>query len=143
MNGKVLNVVKSLYKCAKSCISANGAMFGFFSCNVGVRQGENLSTLLFAVYLNDFQEHIAQIYPGLKILNEEIHITLQGDELELLSKLSCLLYTGDTIILAESPDELQVALNAVHGYCNTWHLTVNANKTKTMIFFTEGKLERY
>ena len=70
VNGKVLNVVKSLYKCAKSCISVNGAMSEFFSCNVGVRQGENLSPLLFAVYLNDFQEHIAKIYPGLKMLNE-------------------------------------------------------------------------
>ena len=59
VNGKVLNVVKSLYTCAKSCISSNGVMSEFFSCNVGVRQGENLSPLLFAVYLNDFQEHIA------------------------------------------------------------------------------------
>ena len=138
VNGKILNVVKNLYKSAKSCISANGVMSDFFTCNVGVRQGENLSPLLFAVYLNDFEEHIAQFYPGLKMLTEELCNTLQGEELELFSKLVCLLYADDTIILAESPDELQVALNAVQGYCTTWHLTVNASKTKIMIF-SRGK----
>ena len=69
------------------------------------------------------------------MLTEELCNTLQGEELELFSKLVCLLYADDTIILAESPDELQVALNAVQGYCNTWNLTVNASKTKIMIYF--------
>ena len=31
VTGKVLNVVKNLYKSAKSCISANGTMSDFFS----------------------------------------------------------------------------------------------------------------
>ena len=52
-----------------------------------------------------------------------------------------MLYADDTIILAESPDELQIALNAVHEYCNTWHLTVNASKTKIVIF-SRGKIRK-
>ena len=51
------------------------------------------------------------------------------------------MYADDTIILAESPDELQIALNAVHEYCNTWHLTVNASKTKIVIF-SRGKIRK-
>ena len=29
------------------------------NCNVGVRQGENLSPLLFSLYLNDLEEFLA------------------------------------------------------------------------------------
>ena len=141
VNGKILNVVRNLYQNAKSCISSNGEVSDFFTCNVGVRQGENLSPLLFAVYLNDFQEHMSKFYPGLKTLNEDINSTLQGEDIEHLSKLSCLLYADDTIIMAESPDELQTALHAVSEYCRAWNLTVNASKTKIMIF-SRGKIRR-
>ena len=79
-----------MYKSAKSCITTNGAMSDFFTCNVGVRQGENLSPLLFAVYLNDFEEHIAKFYPGLKMLTEELCNTLHGEELELFFKVALL-----------------------------------------------------
>ena len=141
VNGKVLNVVKSLYNHAKSCISSNGKMSDFFTCNVGVRQGENLSPLLFAVYLNDFQEHIAKSYPGLKLLSDDLSSILQDEELENFSKLFCLLYADDSIILAESPEELQVALDAVQDYCRKWHLIVNTSKTKIVIF-SRGKIRK-
>ena len=47
------------------------------------------------------------------MLTEKLCNTLQGEELELFSKLVCLLFADDTIILADSLDELQVALNAL------------------------------
>ena len=40
------------------CVRANGKMSDYFTCNVGVRQGENLSPLLFAIYLNDFESYL-------------------------------------------------------------------------------------
>ena len=54
INGKILNVIKSLYVNAKSCVKLNGKISEYFSCCKGVRQGENLSPVLFAIYLNDF-----------------------------------------------------------------------------------------
>ena len=124
-----------LYKHAKSCISANGNMSDVFTCNVGVRQGENLSPLLFAIYLNDFQEYITKSYPGLNLLSEDLCNVLRGEDLEHFSNLFCLLYADDTIILAESPDDLQVALNSGQDYCKAWNLTVNTSKTKIVITF--------
>ena len=41
----------------KSCVSFNGDQSGFFPCLRGVRQGENLSPVLFAIFLNDLEFH--------------------------------------------------------------------------------------
>ena len=56
-----------MYRCAKSCVANEGDMSSLFTCNIGVRQGENLSPLLFAIYLNDFQQSIGKLVQGLGI----------------------------------------------------------------------------
>ena len=43
-----------------------------FQCDVGVRQGENLSPLLFAIYLNDFEDFLSKHFKGLKFLCENV-----------------------------------------------------------------------
>ena len=43
-----------------------------------------------------------------------------------------------TLIFAESPDELQVALDRMKSYCDKWTLQVNTSKTKVFVF-TKGK----
>ena len=55
ISGKLLNVIKSMYANIKSCVSNDGMMSDFFSSGVGVRQGENLSPILFALFVNDLQ----------------------------------------------------------------------------------------
>ena len=40
----------------KSCIIDNGEKSNVFSCEMDVRQEENLSPFLFAIFLNDLQE---------------------------------------------------------------------------------------
>ena len=54
INGKLLRVVKDIYKKSKSCVSYNNSKLDFFKSNIGVKQGENLSPILFSLYLNDF-----------------------------------------------------------------------------------------
>ena len=44
--------------------------------------------------------------------------------------------------MAETPEQLQKALNAVSDYCSLWNLTVNTSKTKIVIF-SRGKVRRY
>ena len=53
ISGKLLNVIKSMYANVKSYVSNDGIMSDFFSSGVGVRQGENLSPILFALFVND------------------------------------------------------------------------------------------
>lgn len=51
INGKCFNYIKNMYMEVKSKISMNGLSSEFFSCNVGERQGENLSPFFFRYIL--------------------------------------------------------------------------------------------
>ena len=57
-------------------------------------------------------------------------------------KLYILLYADDTIIMAETKEELQVALHAVGEYCRIWKLQVNVSKTK-IIKFKKKKSKKF
>ena len=47
---------------------------------------------------------------------------------------------SDRSIMAESPSELQAALNANYLYCQTWELELEVNATKTkVVVFSRGK----
>ena len=50
INGKLLRVVYNMYETAKSRVKQQSMVSGLFACNMGVRQGENLSPLLFAIF---------------------------------------------------------------------------------------------
>ena len=52
---------------------------------------------------------------------EELH-TSCDKELEIYLKLYVLLYADDTIILAETASDLQMALAGLHEYCLQWDL---------------------
>ena len=53
-----------------------------------------------------------------------------------------LLYADDTIILADSAEKLQFALNIYASYCEDWRLLINYSKTK-IIIFSKGKQTEY
>jgi hypothetical protein len=69
----------------------------------------------------------------MKMLNNKL------SEDEVFFKLFVLLYVDDTIILAESAEELNVALKAVYEYCSVWKLSVNTSKSKVVICSQEEK----
>ena len=54
IKGKCLRIIKKIYDNIKSCVLLNGSKTDFFISHIGVRQGgENLSPLLFNLFLND------------------------------------------------------------------------------------------
>ena len=57
VKGKIFKVVYSMCANAKFCVRKNGKFSKMFDCQIGVRQGGNLSPLLFAIFLNDFKFH--------------------------------------------------------------------------------------
>ena len=139
INGNIFTVIMNMYSNAKSCVKEQTMKSGLFACNMGVRQGENLSPLLFTIYLNDFESTLNQKYSGLTEINS-LSRMFQTDELELFINMYVLLYADDTLVMAESPEELQLAMHEVSNYCTQWDLRVNKRKTKVVIF-SRGKVK--
>ena len=57
IDGKCFKIITNMYKDIKSKVVVNGISSEMFECNIGVRQGENLSPFLFSLYLNDLEEY--------------------------------------------------------------------------------------
>ena len=60
------------------------------------------------------------------------------DKQNIYLKLFALLYADDTVLMAETHDDLQNILNKFGEYCNNWRLKANTDKTK-VIFFSRGR----
>ena len=134
IKGRVLTVIQNLYKISKSCVMHNGEKSEYFASKVGVRQGENLSPLLFAIFLNDIEEFFSE--HGCKSLSliEKLDRDARGPELDAFLKLFILLYADDTVLLADDESELQRLLDCLENYCVANKLSVNGSKTKVMVF---------
>ena len=106
-------------------VDSQHASESFYS-HVGVRQGDNLRTNLFKLFINvlpDVFDNSCQL------------VTLD------VSKLSCLMHADDVILLSETSEELQNCLDKLYNYCEVWGLQVNIKKTKPMIFNNTGRLD--
>ena len=116
--------------------------YNVFDCNIGERQGKNLSPMLFAlIFLNDFKEFICEKFQGSYVLPHKIDSALVENGFDVYVKLFTLFYADDTIVLAQSESELQLALDALSEYCKRWFLHVNTSKTKVVIF-SPGKVQK-
>ena len=55
-----------------------------------------------------------------------------------VTRLNCLLYADDIILLSESEKGLQSCLDNLNSYCHKWKLKINISKTKGIVF-SKGK----
>ena len=49
-------------------------------------------------------------------------------------RLLVLVYADDTVVFADTPEGLRVALRALEQYCELWKLKINVDKTSVIIF---------
>ena len=106
VNGKILNVIRSMYSNVKSCVMVDQQFSETVTCNLGVRQGENLSPLLFAFYVNDLQEKCIECNCN--------YLNFNDDLVNAYLRLLVLMYADDTVILCDSEENLKVALVSLH-----------------------------
>ncbi|KAL9978039.1 hypothetical protein ACROYT_G015516 [Oculina patagonica] len=126
IQGKFLNVIKSMYSSIRSCVKINqNALTELFSCNKGIRQGDGLSPVLFSLFMNDLPQYLKQSKsPGVMLGNRTIN---------------CLMYADDLLIISPSPEGLQQSLNVIHRHAQQWKLKVNTKKSNIIIFSGNGQ----
>ena len=123
---KIHKVITDMYNNIKSCIFMNGNKSYF------VRQGEQVSPLLFSLFVNDLEMFLSEKNCEYLHLEEEIDNYLRNKLLTYL--LLLLMYADDTVIFANDEGGIQKALDKVATYCKTWNLKVKTSKTKVTIF---------
>lgn len=55
------------------------------------------------------------------------------------TSVNILLYADDIVLLSQSKEGLQNSLNILHDFCYSWKLKVNTDKSKIMVFNSNGK----
>ena len=82
----------NMYKGIKSCVSFSGNQSSFFPCLRGVRQGENLSPVLFALFFNDLESFMHSKNCS------DVNLEINSDNLYIYLRLFVLLY-ADLFVL--------------------------------------------
>ena len=133
INGKFFRIIQNIYSNIKNCITINNEKSNFFQSNCGIRQGENLSPILFSLFLNDLETELRDKgFQGINFLDP-------NDNLTTILQILVLLYADDTILMSDNPEQLQHCLNIFQNYCKQWKLNVNTDKTKIVIFGSKAK----
>ena len=117
---KMLKLLQHMYRTARSVVSYDGFTSSEFPCHKGVRQGCPLSPLLFSLFISDLEHELLANSSGkVRIGEQEVRVIMFADDL---------------VLLAETSAGLQQSLSALYHYCHSWQLTINADKSKVMIF---------
>ncbi len=110
VNGKMLHVIRNMYSNTKSCLMLNNEKSDSFISNMGVRQAENLSPLLFAFYINDIEKKLLECNCSF--------LDFGHDLINSYLKLLVLMYADDPVVLCDSEEEMKQGLVALCTYCN-------------------------
>ena len=124
-NGKVKVIVK--YDKIKYYVFSCGKRSEYLSSFKGVRQRENLSPFLFLFCLNGIED--CRVDHGYTAVN--VNLDFLSFDLCHYIKLVVLLYTGDAVLLSDTKDGLQKALDALSEYCVQWK---HRKTTKVLVF---------
>jgi hypothetical protein len=121
--GKLVRLIISMFAKANARVRWNGEVGEKINSTHGVLQGGIISPKLFNLFLADIHEHL-DTSQGVRV-NDSI--------------FTHLVYADDLVLISENENGLQVLLDNLAEYCKKWHLIVNCNKSKVMLFNTPKK----
>jgi exonuclease III len=114
----MLDLIKNMFFKARSRVRWQGRLGKQVDSVYGVLQGGIISPKLFNLFLADIHEYL-DIECGIKANNFSV---------------THLAYADDLVLISETAENMQKQLFNLQKYCRKWHLMINANKSKVMIF---------
>ena len=121
IRGQIYKAISSLYSNPVSRVVLKGGETDYFSCPIGVKQGDCLSPTLFAIFVNDLAQDIKEAGLGIDL-----------DVEDCAWNLSILLYADDIVCLSGNEQDLQSILFIIEDWCKKWRLEVNLAKTNIL-----------
>ena len=107
-----------MYSSTRAKVKLQQGTTSTFNPNIGIRQGDCLSPLLFNQFIADLSRE----------LNKNNIDPIQVGETDI----SHLLFADDLLLVSKSSEGLQGALSTLHTYCENWKLSVNLKKIKSL-----------
>ena len=105
-------------------IKLRGGHLTAINSNLGLKQGDPLSSILFNIYIDDIDLIFDESCSPIELQDVRINHSLYADDLSLMSL---------------SRDGLQKCLDKLSEFAKKKHLKVNIQKSKTMTFTKSGK----
>ena len=85
LDGKILKLFKEMYSTVKSCVKHLNSFSELFNVVVVLKEGLNNSTILFAIFFDDFQLFLQnKIDSGLTLMNLCIIVLFFADDMVLV-----------------------------------------------------------
>ena len=122
LHGDFLTALRHMYDKVTMQVRVNGDLGDVFQADVGVKQGDPLSPLLFGLFIDRFEAFLDDCC--------EAH----GVQVMTGSWLRSLLYADDLILMAETREGLQAMLVCLGDFATANQMNVNLIKSETMIF---------
>ena len=121
MHGPILDVLQQMYSSVHMCVKVDGKIGASFASEVGVKQGDPLSPLLFGLYIDRFVTFLRSRVPD-------------GDVKCGRDILQAILYADDLVLLSYDPQILQQYLQVLAEFCEATGLSVNVDKSEVVVF---------
>jgi len=121
LHGSMLSCLVSMYWSTPMLVKNGSEVGGQVDSNIGVKQGDPLSPLLFGLFID-------RVEAWLRDKASQCGVELGG------ALLRVLLYADDLTLLARSPADLQTLLDALSEFCSANCLYVNVAKSAVMVF---------
>ena len=115
--GNMLRAIACMYSAVPMCARSEGKISSSFDSELGVKQGDPMSPLLFGLFLDGVEKHVAQCAGG-------TGVDIGGQPCQML------LYADDIVLLASSARDLQRQMTALSAFCSESHMRINVQKTK-------------